>query len=69
MGGEELHGLRAVGTAQGNGAAAQHIGEQVGQRAVRAHGHALTIDVVVPGRGPPCRCGAHAFGKRSGFPK
>ncbi len=51
MGGEELHGLRAVGTGQGNGAAAQHIGEQVGQRTVGAHGHALAVDVVVFGRG------------------
>jgi hypothetical protein len=48
MGGEELHGLRAAGTGQGDGAA-QHIGEQVGERAIRFHRHALAIDVVVLG--------------------
>ncbi len=50
-GGEELDRLRAAGTAQGNGAAAQHVREQVGQRTVGAHGHALAIDIVVFGRG------------------
>ncbi len=51
IGGEELHRLRRARASQGNGTAAQHIGEQVGQRAVGAHGHALPIDVVVFGRG------------------
>ncbi len=53
MGGEELDRLRAACAGQGNGAAAQHVGEQVGQRTVGAHRHALAIDVVVRGRGRP----------------
>ncbi len=46
--------LGAAGAGQGNGAATQHIGEQVRERTVGAHGHALAIDVVVlGGRGGP----------------
>ncbi len=51
IGREELYRLGAAATGQGDGAAAQHIGEQVGQRTVGAHGHALAIDVVVFGGG------------------
>ena len=51
VGGEELHRLRAAGAGQDNRAAAQHIGEQVGQRIVGAHRHPLPIDVVILGRG------------------
>jgi hypothetical protein len=50
MGGEELHCLGAAATAQGNGAAAQHVGEQVGERAIGAHGHTLAVppEITVP---------------------
>src|SRR6266567_3605220 len=55
VGREELHRLRAAGTSERNRAAAQHVGEQVGERAPRFERHALAIDVVVfgGGRGAP----------------
>ncbi len=57
----ELHRLGAAATGQSNRAAAQHVGEQVGERAIRFHCHALAIDVVVPGRGDGAPA-EHRFG-------
>ncbi len=51
IGCKELHRLGAAATSQGNGAAAQHVGEQVGQRTVGAHRDPLAVDVVVFGGG------------------
>ncbi len=51
IGRKELHRLRTAAAGESDGAAAQHVGEQVGERTVSAHRHALTIDVVVFGRG------------------